>query len=990
MESEEKFQNPSPIPFITNSDDLNQKDNTINVQTENSQQKISSITKAEKIEMINKIFLSNCSFNKKSKEFLISRLQIILILKKSNIINDEIITKAQADVILTKIKPNHNKYKFIDFMNFLTEICKYIFKENYEKNPKQYLSKFFDYLINNYYEFLDDLLKSNYIETETDNNCTINSIKKIIDTDLEKHALQLLLSMYNPLKRLYTCYFKYEIDDKYSKESKMINSLENFISFAKDFDIIPYLINEKNLATYFNLLLKHQKKYGETIDELFLSVKMEDNKKFQDTGVCFKLSSFILFLYHFSILSYYKKFKIQFSINNLEKPLDIEIILFFLQKLENSKGISKYILKRQRTNEDKFTFIPTNENIELVLKELSEDNYEKKPVITIANDYNYNYNINITSSISPIGMSSINSPKKIILTNTNNSFENNNILETKSDFNNINNIIKFPETTKNKNRHKGEEICKESKNYNELINKRLIKELNSTSINLDNSINLKSTKKQKNNLFKLKTLNIETKENTKCQLTLPSILDLENFLNVNSDVVNLISEKMESLNEVFLKYSKINNKLDFNRMTFSAFLIFLKDYNILIGIPKSLKEKYRKIGEELTKKKSNISEIKTYSLKYKGSVSSKKLLLSDSEKHYKLKVSQIVNAKNSDLGEQISSGEAAVIFNTLTSSKNFPIYTDSIKLHFDKNKSVNLKIGDNLSKTRIFDKKFFLENQQNVPGKMDFMLFIKSFELIAAKLYPELSLNTAFTQFLENKIFPLLPKINIINENKLNEVMQKLNNKNIKYFMKELSPVIYPIYQQYADINNKMNFSNFLGFFTNFELFPELISLNQIKIIFFTLNESSRASNFDSINNNLSINTEYKNTQVKAELLDYNKFLEALAITAMIYNYKDIINDIDRLIYLCFRIHNAKPIRDNKLKGYISSQANKNLEKFLKEFIKTYKNKEEEKCDNENNETKIYKKDDKNISDKEIKEELDLQFDFDDDKKSEQIYNSFF
>ena len=77
MESEEKFQNPSPIPFITNSDDLNQKDNTINVQTENSQQKISSITKAEKIEMINKIFLSNCSFNKKSKEFLISRLQII-------------------------------------------------------------------------------------------------------------------------------------------------------------------------------------------------------------------------------------------------------------------------------------------------------------------------------------------------------------------------------------------------------------------------------------------------------------------------------------------------------------------------------------------------------------------------------------------------------------------------------------------------------------------------------------------------------------------------------------------------------------------------------------------------------------------------------------------------------------------------------------------------------------------------------------------------
>ena len=127
MESEEKFQSPSPIPFITNSEDLNQKGNTIKAHTEKIQQKVFSIIKTEKIEMINKIFLSNCSFNKKTNEFLISLLQIILILKKSNIINDEIISKAQADVILIKIKPNHNKYKFIDFMNFLTEIFKYIF-----------------------------------------------------------------------------------------------------------------------------------------------------------------------------------------------------------------------------------------------------------------------------------------------------------------------------------------------------------------------------------------------------------------------------------------------------------------------------------------------------------------------------------------------------------------------------------------------------------------------------------------------------------------------------------------------------------------------------------------------------------------------------------------------------------------------------------------------------------------------------------------------
>ena len=978
MDSEYKNSEQTSIPLNKNSYEINHKGNTLNLQTGNIKQDTNNISKTEKFEMMNKIFLSNSSFNKHTKEYFITRFQIILILRKSNILNDDIISKNQADIILTKLKPNQNKYSFIDFMNYLNEICKYIFKEKFDKNPKKYISKFIDYILNNYYEYLEEKLQMNYIETEVDNNTTINSIKTIVETDIEKHALKLLISMYNQLKKIYLCYFKYEIDSKYSKETIMLKSMESFISFGKDFEIMPYLVNEKNFVTYYNILLRHQKDFTETINDLFLSIKIEDNKNFQDIGTCFKMSSFILFLYHFSILLYYKKFKVQFSMNKLEKPVDIEIILFFLQKLEHSNGIAKYILKKQRTNENKFTFIPTNENIELAFKELSEDKYEGRPILSTINDYN----INITSSISPNGISGINSPiNNNFILNTNTSFENN-ILETKTD---INNIITFPETTKNK--HKGEEICKASKNMNELKNKRLIKLLNSTSVNSDNSLTLKSMRKQKNK--SIKTINTEPKEkNRKLQLNLPSILDFENFLNVNSDVVNLISEKLEKLNEIFLKFSKMNDKLEFNRMSFSSFLQFLKKANILIGIPNSMKEKYRKIGETLMQKSVNVSEIKTYNKKYKGSVPCQNVVLTQAERFYKYKISQIVNAKNSDFEEQISIGEAAVIFNSLTNSKNFPIYTESIKLHFDKNNGINLNIGDSVSKTFIFDKKLFLENQQNVPGKMDFMLFIKSFELIGAKLYPEESLNKAVTQVLERKIFPILPRRNIITANKLNEVMNKLQNEDIKYFLKELSPIMYPIYQKYADFNNKMKFSNFLNFFTEFELFPELITLTQIKIIFFSFNESSKINLSNNIDNNQTTNTEYKNTQIQVERLDYDKFLEALAITAMIYNYKNIVNDVDRLIYLCYQIYNAKPIREDKLGGIVSSQANKNLGKFLKGFINKYRNKEEEK--NNDKDEEMMKKEKKYITDKDIKEQLDLQFNFDEDKKNEEIYNSFF
>ena len=85
MDSEEKNNEQTPIQLNTNtnSDGLNHKDNTLNIQTENTPQNETRITKAEKFEMINKIFLSNSSFNKHTKEYFITRFQIILILKKA-------------------------------------------------------------------------------------------------------------------------------------------------------------------------------------------------------------------------------------------------------------------------------------------------------------------------------------------------------------------------------------------------------------------------------------------------------------------------------------------------------------------------------------------------------------------------------------------------------------------------------------------------------------------------------------------------------------------------------------------------------------------------------------------------------------------------------------------------------------------------------------------------------------------------------------------
>ena len=61
----------------------------------------------------------------------------------------------------------------------------------------------------------------------------------------------------------------------------------------------------------YNLLLRHQKDYTETINDLFSSIKIEDNKKFQDIGTCFKLST--LYYFYIILVFYYTTKNIKYN-----------------------------------------------------------------------------------------------------------------------------------------------------------------------------------------------------------------------------------------------------------------------------------------------------------------------------------------------------------------------------------------------------------------------------------------------------------------------------------------------------------------------------------------------------------------------------------------------------------------------------------------------------------------------------------------------------
>ena len=116
--------------------------------SKNKETEKDTLNKIEKLQNLNKIFLNNSQYNTKEKDYFMNWFQIIEILKKGKIISKGIISKTQADIILTQLNPYKRKYNLIDFINFLIEICHYIFKDAFEIAPKETMNYFLNcYLI---------------------------------------------------------------------------------------------------------------------------------------------------------------------------------------------------------------------------------------------------------------------------------------------------------------------------------------------------------------------------------------------------------------------------------------------------------------------------------------------------------------------------------------------------------------------------------------------------------------------------------------------------------------------------------------------------------------------------------------------------------------------------------------------------------------------------------------------------------------------------
>ena len=832
-------------------------------------------SKSKVIFHINKIFYNIAQYSIKEKDYFISKYQLIDILKQGNIISPEIISLNQTDIILTKLYPHKNKYNFSQFMNFLTELCHFLYQDNFIKSPKKTMDEFLSCLYNNYKEIIIEKNSNNFMEKLDDNSCTLKCIETIISSKLERPIFRLILTLYDNLTNIYKTYFPNEIIEyKSINEEKIIaESSQNLFRFWKDFEIFPSVMSKVNLNLYFNLLMKYlkEKNYINMV-----IINFGENEKYTDLGIFFKFSSFILCLYHFCIFYNYKRMKFQIlgndfnnltegSINYDDSMIDVDKLIFFFKKMENSNGTKKYLLKRGRTNEYRFNFIFKKKDIQIAKYEMELWNREN-----VDNDFD-----------------------KYISRKS--------YLKTKVDKINIDSS---PYTSRPLTERKVENE-KSNNNYNDiyLLTNNTIKSNNNFS------------KSNFNKYF----LNINKKNDF-----LISISDLDDILSVSQNVKEEIINKIEKLSEIFLQYSKISNKLEYNRMSFSSFIKFLEDAHLLLVIPEYKKIRYRKISDNIMSKTFTISSIKKFENSLQSSVSCKEITFTREEINYKKNVLKIVNtSKKIKNKNKLNISEASIIFSSVTGSYNFPSHLNHIKKQLNKkDEYYDRHLTDFVNKTISFEPKEDVYLQKNIPNKMNFALFIKSFELIAIKLFPKMFLDDAVSLFLETKIQPFIYRRNRYIHNDNNEIqnaISKMEKPDIKKILEKLGKIIYPFFIKFTDNKKEMQFYQFFEIYTNLKLFPEMVSLSQMKQIFSILCENS--------NNKTNIE-KVKNIK---DIIDFDLFIKSLGISSMLFNFKNILSDKDRLLYIYYFI-----LESSSINNIIT---NKNIFKKIQNNLKNKKGK---------------------------------------------------
>lgn len=383
---------------------------------------------------------------------------------------------------------------------------------------------------------------------------------------------------------------------------------------------------------------------------------------------------------------------------------------------------------------------------------------------------------------------------------------------------------------------------------------------------------------------------------------------LRKILSIDSNSYKLLLEKLSLLKDLFISYTRYTDKLSFNKLNYTAYIKLLKDARLVESSSEA-----NRFRSDIWKNKDvkNSQDMGLRGISNDKSNTSMLTKQSIDIKSYRKSIALAVDSVKGKLTET----DVSLIFQHLTGPKNLEKMNSTI----DKNKGVSVSFLDSQGIT--IDKNNKIKTSHNsLLHRLDFYLFIKSFEIICLKLHPNAKLNSAFKHFLEEDLREILAKrkeISVLYSNKMLQAVKEIKNPSVSALVELLHEIVKPHYDLYSEKDGYMNFEQLFEFYKDFDIFPDIVNLIQIKSIFNILSESlsvavqkeidPESRDFNSASSFMTSDRKYH--LLKNEWIDYSLFLESLAISSMFFDFDRDFTSVDKLLFLVERMNHSLGVK---------------------------------------------------------------------------------
>ena len=358
----------------------NENDNN-NIQNDNNEQQLESIREYT-FEDIKVICLKVFMYYAKPKngQFYLSYQNLFKILKNCGIIDERNVKTKEIEIILQRINKGIKNYTSENFLDLLTKICMCTNKNFYDDKKGTFINFIRAYLEPFCLEMdkiseieiteqskNNDLLESKNINLENDSRIKLNiplNFKKFIENySFDQLSFLILSSILEGLKQIYKYYFIYEINNYIDLKKIEKNSFKNYLTFCREFQIFPYLINKNLLELYWSIIISN------SLEDLINNPNISLDKFNQNSyniGTIYTFPKFVLLFSHIASFYFYSM-----EISKSEK------LLYLIEKIYHSKGYVNFNKNICSTYNKKFNLnIGNFVNIQSFLG-LNNENYMK-------------------------------------------------------------------------------------------------------------------------------------------------------------------------------------------------------------------------------------------------------------------------------------------------------------------------------------------------------------------------------------------------------------------------------------------------------------------------------------------------------------------------------------------------------------------------------------------------------------------------------------